>query len=180
MANEIYNKQKVFLPDNYQIFINELKKLPNDDIFNLNNNKEFINLIDGFIEKYDINSVNWSESLFIKLVSGDKGDNIDSAWSQVKNGKKRGIGDKGAKTIYDEYIKEFGNIDWNDIDLYENIADLICEKKKLSKLQIPKIASKLNYNSSIINLDLKKLPKDIIDIMENVYEENRRSFVRGF
>lgn len=179
MVNEIYNKQKVFLPENYKIFLYELKKFSNDDVFNLNDNKEFINFIEGLVEKYDTNLVNWSESLFIKLVSGDAGDNIDSAWSLIKNGKKRGIGEKGAKTILNEYLKEFGIVDWNDSDLHENIADLICEKKKLSKHQISKITSKLNINSSIINLDLSKLPKDIIDIMNKIYEENRRSFISG-
>ncbi len=169
MTNEIYNKQKLFLPENYQIFLYELKKLPNDDIFNLNDNKEFLNFIEGFIERYDVNIVNWSESLFIKLVSGDKGDNIESAWTLVKNGKKRGIGEKGAKAIYDDYLKEFGEIDWHDSDLYENIADIICEKKKLGKYQISKITTKLNHNSSVINLDLSKLPEHIMDLMDKVY-----------
>jgi 5'-3' exonuclease len=177
MANEIYNKQKIFLPENYQLFLYELKKLPNNDIFDLNDNKEFISFLEGFVQKYDVNIVNWSESLFIKLVSGDKGDNIESAWSQVKNGKKRGIGERGAKTIYDDYLKEFGSIDWEDSDLYENIADLICEKKKLSKYQIQRISSKINYNSKIINLNLSNIPKEIVCMMEKIYEESRRSFI---
>jgi hypothetical protein len=55
----------------------------------------------------------------------------------VKTERKRGAA--GAQTIYNEYITEFGEIDLRDPDLYENIADLICEKKKLSKTQIVKI-----------------------------------------
>lgn len=180
MTNEMFNKQKIFLPENYQIFLNELNKLPNDDIFNLNDNREFISLLETFISKYDVIDVNWSEMLFIKLISGDKGDNIESAWSMVKNGKKRGIGEKGAKKLYDDYLLEFGNLDWNDSDLCENIADLICEKKKLSKKQIEPIVLNIEKNSKLINLDLAELPIDIVNKMKEIYEKNRRSFVSSF
>jgi hypothetical protein len=52
----------------------------------------------------------------------------------VKTERKEEL-EQQAQTIY-EYITEFGEIDLRDPDLYENIADLICEKKKLSKTQI--------------------------------------------
>ena len=38
MTNEMYNKEKLFMPKNYQIFISKVKEIPNDDIFNLNDN----------------------------------------------------------------------------------------------------------------------------------------------
>ena len=132
----MFNKEKLFLPKNYQIFLNKVSKLPNNNIFELNDNSEFLSLMDRFINKYEINEINPVESLMVKIISGDTSDNIDPVWSVVKNGKKRGIGNKGAQSIYDEYILEFGDINLSDPDLYENIADLICEKKKLSKTQI--------------------------------------------
>jgi len=181
MTNEMFNKQKIFLPENYQIFLNELNRLPNDDIFNLNDNREFISLLETFITKYDVVDVNWSEMLFIKLVSGDKGDNIDSVWSIIKNGKKRGIGEIGAKKIYEDYILEFGSLDWGDSDLNENIADLICEKKKLSKRQIEIIASNIKKNSKLINLDLSELPIEIVNKMKDIYNgKSRRSSISSF
>jgi 5'-3' exonuclease len=36
MTNEMYNKEKLFLPKNYQIFLNKVSRLPSDDIFSLN------------------------------------------------------------------------------------------------------------------------------------------------
>lgn len=169
MTNEMYNKEKLFLPKNYQIFINKVTSLPNDDIFNLNDNTDFLKLFDRFTTKYEIFEINPTESLIIKLISGDKSDNISSIWSQVKNGKKRGIGEKGAKTIYDEYIKEFGEIDLTDPDLYENIADLICEKKKVSKTQIESIVSNLTENVKLIDLRIDNIPENIVSKMEEVY-----------
>jgi hypothetical protein len=105
----------------------------------------------------------------IKIISGDQSDNIGSVWSQVKNGKKRGIGSKGAKTIYDSYLLEFGEINLKDPDLYENIADLICEKKKLSKTQIESIVENINDNVKLIDLRLENLPVEIIEKMENKF-----------
>jgi 5'-3' exonuclease len=169
MTNEMHNREKLFLPKNYQIFINKVSKMNNDDIFNLNDNGEFLSLMDKFINKYEINEINHIESLIIKLISGDKSDNISSAWSQVKNGKKRGIGDKGAKSIYDEYLIEFGEVNLADPDLFENIADLICEKKKLSKTQIEPIVDNMKFNSRLIDLSMGNIPDEIVEKMEQVY-----------
>lgn len=172
MTNEMFNKEKLFLPINYQTFLNKVSKLPNDDIFNLNDNTEFLALLDRFINKYEIVEINPVESLIIKIISGDTSDNIESVWSQVKNGKKRGIGSKGAKGIYDTYITEFGEINLSDPDLHENIADLICEKKKLSKSKIEDIVDNIKGNFKLIDLRLHNLPTDIIDKMCEVYDQN--------
>ena len=170
MTNEMYNKQKLFLPKNYQLFLNKVNSLPNNDIFNLNDNTEFISFIGNFIDKYEVNEIDSVESLIIKIISGDVSDNIDSVWSQVKGGKKRGIGAKGAKTIYDTYITEFGELSLEDPDLYENIADLICEKKKLSKTKIDSIVQRIRGNFQLIDLRIDNLPQDITSKMSNVYD----------
>ena len=170
MTNEMYNKEKLFLPKNYQIFVDKVSSLPNDDIFNLNDNSEFLLLLNRFLTKYEINEIDSMESLVVKIISGDQSDNISSVWSQVKNGKKRGIGAKGAKTIYDNYLSEFGEINLLDPDLYENIADLICEKKKLSKTQIESIVENIQDNVKLIDLRIDNLPKEIVNKMKTVFD----------
>ena len=174
MTNEMYNKEKLFIPQNYQIFLNKLAKLRNDDIFNLNDNTEFMGLLDRFINKYEIHEIDPMESLIIKIISGDASDNISSVWSVTKNGKKRGIGAKGAKGIYDDYIKEFGEPNLVDPDLHENIADLICEKKKLGKSQIQPIIGNIEKNVRLIDLRLCNLPDEVIKRMTDVYELNKK------
>ena len=173
MSNEMFNKEKLFLPKNYQIFLNKVSKLPNDDIFALNDNTEFIELMNRFITKYELNEIDPVESLIIKIISGDQSDNISSVWNVTKNGKTRGIGAKGAKGIYDNYITEFGEINLSDPDLLENIADLICEKKKLSKSKIEDIVENIKGNFKLIDLRLHNLPDEIIDKMELGYENIR-------
>lgn len=170
MTNEMYNKEKLFMPENYQIFISEVKNLPNNDIFNLNDNSDYLALLNRFLTKYEIVEIDPMESLVVKIISGDQSDNIGSVWSQVKNGKKRGIGAKGAKSIYDNYLVEFGEVNLEDPDLYENIADLICEKKKLSKTQIELIVENIQGNVKLIDLRLENLPKDILEKMKNKFD----------
>ena len=165
----MYNKEKLFMPRNYQVFLNKVSKLPNDDIFNLNDNNDFLLLMNRFLNRYDINEIDPIESLIIKIISGDTSDNIGSVWSQVKNGKKRGIGEKGAKGIYDNYLQEFGEINLHDPDLYENIADLICEKKKVSKTQIESIVENIKGNMKLIDLRIHNFPDEIVEKMENKY-----------
>jgi hypothetical protein len=173
MSNEMWNREKLFLPKNYQIFLNKISKLPNDDIFNLNDNSDFLGLLNRFISKYEIDEINPVESLIVKIISGDVSDNIGSVWSQTKGGKKRGIGAKGAKSIYDQYISEFGEVNLQDPDLYENIADLICEKKKLSKTQIDTIVENIKGNMKLIDLRLGNLPFEILSKMEEKYSQKQ-------
>ncbi len=174
MTNEMYNKEKLFLPKNYQVFLNKLSRLPNDDIFNLNDNVEFLGLLDNFINKYEVHEIDPMESLIIKVISGDSSDNINSVWSVTKNGKKRGIGAAGAKTIYDEYLLEFGEVNLQDPDLHENIADLICEKKKLSKSQISPIVGNIEMNVRLIDLRMSNLPPEVVGRMTKVFEDYER------
>lgn len=169
MTNEMYNKEKLFLPKNYQIFLNKVQNLPNNDIFNLNDNSDFLNLMDRFLHKYEIDEIDPVEALVVKIISGDVSDNISSVWQQTKNGKTRGIGAKGAKGIYEEYLQEFGEINLSDPDLFENIADLICEKKKVSKTQIEKIVENIKGNMRLIDLSLNNLPTEIVEKMETKY-----------
>ena len=99
-----------------------------------------------FINKYNLNEIDSVESLLIKVISGDNSDNIQSVYQTTKSGKVRGIGAKGARSIYETYIVEFGDPSLQDPDLFENIADIICEKKKISKTNIDHIVDKINKN----------------------------------
>ena len=172
MSNEMYNQEKIFLPKNYQIFVNKIKGKSNDDIFNLNDNTEFLNLMSRFIIKYNLNEIDSIESLMIKIISGDTSDNIQSVYQTSKSGKVRGIGAKGAQSVYDSYLVEFGEPSLQDPDLFENIADIICEKKKVSKTNIQPIVSRIQENMKLIDLRVYNFPPEIVDSMNNVYNQN--------
>lgn len=173
MSNQMYNQEKLFLPKNYQIFLNKIKSLDStDDIFNLNDNSEFISLMNRITNKYQLNEIDSVHSLLIKLISGDISDNIQSVYQSNKSGKVRGIGQKGAESIYNEYIVEFGEPEISDPDLFENIADIICEKKKISKTNIESIVNKINHNMKLIDLRIDNFPNEIVDSMSQVFNKN--------
>ena len=170
MTNETFNQTKIFFPENYQIFLNKLKSFNNDDIFSLNDNNDFINLLNNFSLKYVVESINPVHSLLLKIISGDKSDNIPSSYSVKKNGRSRGIGDKGAQSILESYVNEFGEISIDDPDLLINIADIICEKKKIGKSSIDGIVENLQLNLSIIDLRLHSFPENILSKINNKYK----------
>jgi len=169
MSNEMYNQEKIFLPKNYQIFLNKISNKSNDDIFELNDNAEFISLMNRFIKKYHMNEINYIESLLTKVISGDTSDNIQSVHQTAKAGKIRGIGIRGANTIYQTYTVEFGEPSLQDPDLFENIADIICEKKKLSKSNIVPIVDNIKRNMKLISLKIDNFPSNIVSEMDRVY-----------
>jgi len=172
MLNEVYGKEKLFIVNNYQIFLNKLSNCISDDIFDMNNNGTFLALINNLISKYDLKEVDPVDSLVIKLISGDSGDNISSVYKKEgKDGKFRGIAETGAKTILEKYSEEFGEVSLSDPDLYDNIADLICEQKKLTSEYIDIIKDNLGRNMSLINLDIKNIPDSIIKNMDSIFEK---------
>jgi len=169
MTNEMYNQEKLFLPKNYQLFIDKVNKLPSNDIFDLNDNSDFLRLFNRFINKYQVNEIDSIQSLIIKVISGDVSDNIQSVFQVKKNGKTRGIGSKGAQSIFEEYHLEFGDPSLQDPDLFENIADIICDKKKISKSNINSIVTRIKENMVLVDLRLESLPPDIINKMKMIY-----------
>jgi 5'-3' exonuclease len=168
MTNEMYKKGKIFLPQNWKLFLDKVKTQPSDDIFNLNDNKEFLVFMDVLTNKYQVDEIDCVKSLIIKIISGDASDNIRSVWSKKdKSGRWRGIGEKGAESIYQKYIQEFGEPDLKDPDLYENIADLIVEKKKLSRNNMESIINRIKQNVTMVDLTVENLPNQVVERMKN-------------
>lgn len=166
MTNEMYTSPKIFLPTNYKIFLNHVRSNMSDNIFELTDESEFLTFINKFIMKREVVLVNPIEEYITKLLQGDKSDNIKSAYTALSSsGRLMGIGNAGAKKIYKSYITEFGEINIDDKELFENLADLICESKKLSYTKIPEIKKNLELNTKLINLI--KLPEKVIKIMED-------------
>ena len=173
MTNEMYNKTKLFMPKNYNIFFAKLKKFNNNDIFSLNNNQDFYKLISSFLERHEIIEIDPIKSLLLKIISGDVSDNIESVYTTYgATGKPRGIGEKGGLSIIEKYITEFGEPILEDDNLISNIADLVMEKRKVNSIYMDDIIKNINLNKKIIDLRLSNLPANIVSKMKNKIEEN--------
>ncbi len=170
MNNEMFSKKKVFFPEGYQLLLNNITSNSNfDDIFNITNDNDFINLMNQFIETCEVDIVNPNSIVPIKMISGDSGDNISSAWVKYSNGKKRGIGDTGAKTILEKYISEYGDIDIFNDEHVSNLTDIILESKKLNSYEYDDILKNLQLNKKIVSLDINHLPSQVVKKMSDVY-----------
>jgi len=154
MSNEMFNREKVFLPDNYEIFMHKLyEDSNNNDLFNLSKDAETLSFLNRFMERREKHIVDDKESLITKIISGDKSDNIKSVFEKAtKTGKMRGIGEAGSKKIYKKYFEDFGELSLDDNDLFENIADLVIENKKGSFKDIPNIVNRISDNMQLISL----------------------------
>lgn len=167
MCNEMWNQQKLFIPKNYQLFLSKLKS-NEDDIFQLTDDPEFIRLINQLSNSYQVQEVDPLQTLLVKVISGDTSDNILSVYRQTKNGKVRGIGDKGAESIINSYESEFGEILIDDPDLWENLADLIVEKKKGPSSDIPSVLYRIKENLQLVDLRTERFPLHVREKLKQV------------
>lgn len=167
MTNEIFGKQKFFLPKNYQVFLTKVKSNLRNSIFEMDDDSEFLNYMSDIQQKYQIIETDSTYSMLLKVISGDISDNIKSVWGKAQ-GNKTELGEASAKWILEKYKDEFGEISLQDPDIFDNISDLICEKKKLNKSLIPKISENIKANMRMINLDTANLPSAVIQKMTTV------------
>ena len=101
--NYKFNDERVYLPLNYQLMIDNLSKTVNENLFELDNSSEFVKFLEDLINRTKIKSVVSEEVVVCKMIQGDNGDNIPSC-IKIKDGlisdDGRGIGTDGAKTVY--------------------------------------------------------------------------------
>jgi len=168
-------QEKVYFPEGYNIFLNALKK-EKIDLFELDWRQDFLNLIKDFKSKYTVVEVDPIESIFVKIVQGDKKDNVKSLYTTyTSSNKPRGIGEAGAKKIWSKF-KEI-NPDMFDFDshkFYDDITDLVCEYKKLDPTNndiLLTINENLKNNIRLLRLEKQYMPARYYDIIEKKLNE---------
>ena len=72
MINEFANREKVFLPNGYELYLNHLKKNKSNDPFELDDYDSIYQFLDNLIIKREPVITNSIESIFTKIISGDK------------------------------------------------------------------------------------------------------------
>ena len=161
--NMIYNykfqDEKLYMPENYSIFMKYIEDTTDGDIFDLNDDINFSNYIDKITSKAKVISVNPEESYFRKIVAGDVGDNILSVIKITKESK--GIGDTGSGHVYDMYKERFPNdIDFDSEEFVQNLCDILyIYKKKNKEINFKeKVIENIKFSRILTRLDGKYLP----------------------
>lgn len=172
---DINQLEKIFLPSGYKLFVDALKN-EQGDIFSANNHDDFLTLISEWQRLLPVEEVESEPKLFVKLVHGDKGDNIVSAYRKMSNptktnptGALRGIGETGAKNIYlafKEYHPE--TIDFHGDDWINKVVPFIAENKKVDPANVRhEIMDQLRLNRQLVLLHERYFPSHVRTILEN-------------
>ena len=167
MYNYKFSDERLYLPNNYNVYLYEKKRNANNLLFDMNQDDEYIEFIEGLIERTKVTTVSPEETLFIKCVHGDKGDNITSAYEKIgKTGKTMGIGLDGAKTIYRLYKETYNNeeIDFDSEVFIDKCAELISFSKKIEdENALDVIKKKLKRNRKLTKLTENYLPDYLLN-----------------
>jgi len=179
--NYKFNDERIYVPENYQLFMESMYKpqqYDEDDIFSSSpdDDNEFLVYLEQLISRTKVKEIKCEESLFCKIVSGDKGDNISSI-IKTRNGKQdeegRGIGKDGAKTVYNLYKETFPEvIDFYGDEFINRLIEIIFYYKGLKDPSIKKsIADKIILNRRLVYLDKTYIPENISESIVSSYEK---------
>lgn len=159
-------RPKMYLPQGYKLFLRELKNAE-QDLFNLNDNDLFLSYYNTLNERCPVEEIDSEHKLFIKIISGDVGDNIKSVLiTEQKSGIKRGIGDAGANKIWENFKTHYPNsIVFSEDKWIENLISFIADYKKveLSKDMEDTIRKNVHFNRQLVHFDIKHYPKEILE-----------------
>lgn len=163
---EMGGREKVFVPQGFQLLLHELRK-EQGDIFAVNHADEFLRLVKQWNQTTDlIEEVDSEKKLLIKLLHGDAGDNIKTAYKKTnENGVVRGIGEKGAHVIWEMYKAEYPEIvDFEQDDWIARVIPMIATHKKVSAEEIEHaVTQQLHLNRSLVLLHEKYIPSKLLE-----------------
>lgn len=156
---------KVYLPLGYKYFINDIKE-DKGDLFNMNENQEFLTLYESLIQSDEPVEVNKEEMLFVKIIHGDTSDNIESILKTPTKSditKLRGIGKAGAEKIFNEYKTYYPKqIDFISNEWIENVVEFVVNNKKVDYNDYEHIIiNNIKLNRKLIHLHENHLPTHI-------------------
>lgn len=167
--NHKFQDEKMYVPKNYSIFLKHVEDTTEGDIFDLNDDIDFINYFDKITNKAKIVTIDNEESYFKKLVAGDDGDNILSVVKFTRDIK--GIGAKGAETVYSMYKQKFPNeIDFDSEEFITNLVDILSIYRKNKEDDFKnKVIENIKLSRKLTRLDSKYLPDGYYQLLiENI------------
>ncbi len=170
-----FTKETLMLPEGWEIYLKHIEQF-NSDVFNLNSNKTdwYTYITTAIARSHTKIDVNPEKSLFVKLLTGDDSDNINSIHrSKTSTGKTRELGDATALKVWNLFTDNKYEFDLDD-DMF-NVNVIMCleelKKVKFSKHDRLSINEKLNFNKSLIELNHKHYPEKIINQIVHTIQE---------
>ena len=176
---DIIKYETVFFPENYSMFVKKLSD-KKTNLFKLGDNSSFLQMLKDITLRRKIKEVDPQEVLFLKLISGDKSDNISSILVTESVSKKtgetliRGIGEAGAKKIYKEYLELYPErINFKSKLFANRVIELVKKYKKDTTTSHEILLEKLFLNIRLMKLDSIFIPEEICSKMGEKLNEMR-------
>ena len=166
MYNHKFNDEKLYVPKNFELFIAHLESMETD-IFDLNNDNDFVHFIEKVKQRSKIVQVNKEESYFKKLVAGDSGDNVMSVVKFTKD--TRGIGSTGADVVWNMFKARYpGEIDFDSDDFINKLIEIlsIYRKNKDDDFKT-KVFERIKFSRRLTRLDGRYLPDGMYETLRN-------------
>lgn len=165
--------RQAWLPNNYSFFFKSLSDRKSkmsifeeeDDFDILYNNMDAI--ING---SYNINEVDVEKLLFIKIISGDSGDNIKSVWTGIHT---RGIGEKGAEKIWEMYREDSEDTpNYLSTQFHQDLAEYCCIYKQMEPTDelLAQLIKNIRHNIRLIHLHNRHIPKELNESFNKEYD----------
>jgi len=166
--NVMYNfkmtDDKFFVPEHYHIFTKHIKDTYVVNMFEDNNETEFLDFISNFTRTRKTTLINAEQELFTKIMGHNK-DNIKSIYMKGD----RGIGRTGISKVYETYKETYPEpIDFNSNEFRERLLDHVKLYKRLKDNHMDNIINeRLTRNLTLVKLDENSMPKHLYNIMKN-------------
>lgn len=164
--NMMYNfkmtDDRVYMPENYKIFTKSIKDTYIDDIFEDNNEIEFLEFLNNFTKTRKVSYINSEMELFTKIMGHNK-DNIKSVYMRGD----RGIGRSGIEKVYKMYKDTYPEpINFNSENFKQRIIDHIKLYKRIKDNSMEdSINERLKRNMKIVKLDKESTPEYLYNQM---------------
>jgi len=173
--NDILGREKVIVPEGWELWLKEFSDNNNNDVFQLSNSLKHIDFFNYVIRNWNYEEINCYQKLFEKIVQGDKSDNISSIYQKITTtGKIQNIGKAGATKIWNFYKD---NYDIHYIIDNQFIEDIIVSLEKTNNLEFNettknKIRNNIKLNIKLIQLHYNNYPDWVLEeIIEQLNEK---------
>lgn len=167
------------------------KKSPEIDIFNVYDidrlvNKDGVEIVKELTldckSPLEIKEVDPSNIIFNKIICGDDGDNIPSIWTwrdKTAEGKTKHtrITNKHYNKLHETLVRRYDSIDINEVisnDTLRNRIRLTLQERSKTSIPLDKFIEKLDINITLVYLNRKIIPTDIVDS----FDENKEKLYK--
>lgn len=159
------NRERIYIPEGWELWLNDQDNRT-DDIFNLSNVHHDVEWFKKTIHNFEYIEVNRYESLFKKLIMGDKGDNVPCPYKTLTStGKERGIGESGANKIWKHYSENYEPyFDTEDNKFINEIVESIASVNSVNlDSRSKQISNQLKDNLSLMELHYRHYPDWVLN-----------------